>query len=129
MVNLLWLSPENGLYSWSSCCFWFLFYCLGFFFFNGFFVRFFFFFLTMLVGSLFPNQGWTHAPRSKSAESPTTGPPRNSCLLKKSLFMYLSTQSSFLAVLGLCCCTRAFSSCGAQASHFGGLSGFGALAQ
>ena len=37
----------------------------------------------MLVGSFFPNQGWTHAPRSKSAESPTTGPPRNSCLLKK----------------------------------------------
>ena len=43
--------------------------------------------------------------------------------------MYLSTQSSFLAVLGLCCCTQAFSSGGAQASHCGGLSGFGAQAK
>ena len=44
-------------------------------------------------------------------------------------FIYL-----FLAVLGLCCCTRAFSSCGervhcgARASHCGGFSCCGAWA-
>ena len=39
------------------------------------------------------------------------------------LFIYL-----FLALLGLCCCTRAFSSCGAWASHCGGFSCCGAQA-
>ena len=28
----------------------------------------------------------------------------------------------FMALLGLCCCSRAFSSCGAQASHWSGFS-------
>ena len=44
--------------------------------------------------------------------------------LKK--FIYLIYL--FLAVLGLRCCTRAFSSCGEQASHCGGFSCCGAQA-
>ena len=39
------------------------------------------------------------------------------------LFIYL-----FMAVLGLCCCVRAFSSCGARASHCSGFSCCGAQA-
>ena len=38
-------------------------------------------------------------------------------LKKKSQFVYL-----FLAALGICCCTRTFSSCGVQASHCSGFS-------
>ena len=37
--------------------------------------------------------------------------------LKMNIFIYL-----FLAVLGLCCCAQAFSSCGVRASHCGGFS-------
>ena len=39
-----------------------------------------------------------------------------SCRHKKELFFF----SFFLAVLGLHCCLRAFSSCNVQASHCGG---------
>ena len=35
------------------------------------------------------------------------------CLFKNNLFIYL-----FLAVLGLCCCARAFSSCGERGLLF-----------
>ena len=35
-------------------------------------------------------------------------------------FIYLFIY--FLAALGLCCCARPFSSCGARASHCGGFS-------
>ena len=38
------------------------------------------------------------------------------------LFIYFLS----LAALGLCCCTRAFSSCGERASHCGGFSCCGA---
>ena len=47
---------------------------------------------------------------------------------KQSFFKKLFPICLFLAVLGLRCCARAFSSCGARASHCGGFFCCGARA-
>ena len=71
------------------------------------------------VGSQFPNQGSNPCPSALEGGFFTTGPPGKSQDIYFTLFYFIYL---FLAVLGLRYCTRAFSSCGARASHCSGFS-------
>ena len=94
MVNLLWLSPENGLYSRSSCSlFGFYFIVFGVFFKMVFLWVFFFFDHACRI--LDPQPGMNHAPRSESTGSLTTWQPRNSCLLKKIISIFMPSFIHF----------------------------------
>ena len=125
MVNLLWLSPENGLYSRSSCSVFGLYFIVFgvFFFFYWFFCEVFFFFFFGHACRIFvPQPGMNPCPQEWKHRAPNYWATKEFLFIKR-IYLYIYTfVHSLLAVLGLCRCTRASSCCGAQASHGGGFS-------